>query len=90
MINRGNCRMKIFRKTEDCMAFMRLMEQVNEPIEKEELNRLRVHVQHGRPYGDARWTAQAVKRMGLEWTIRERGRPPRTGRSKTARRGKAE
>ena len=49
VINRGNCRMKIFRKTEDCMAFMRLMEQVNEPIEKQELNRLRVHVQRGRP-----------------------------------------
>lgn len=50
---------------------------VNEPIEAAELNRLRLHIQRERPYGDHEWTAEAVKRMGLEWTMRDRGRPPK-------------
>lgn len=52
-------------------------QRVNEPIEAGELNRLRLHIQRERPYGDAAWTAKAVKRMGLEWTMRDRGRPRR-------------
>ena len=39
------------------------------------LNRLRLHIQRERSYGDGQWTAAAVKRMGLAWTIRDRGRP---------------
>jgi len=49
--------------------------RVDEPIEAAELNRLRLHLQRERPYGDAAWTARTVKRMGLEWTMRDRGRP---------------
>ena len=49
--------------------------RVNKPIETTELGRLRVHVRRDRPYGDAAWTADAVKRMGLDWTVRDRGRP---------------
>ena len=48
---------------------------MNEPIKAAELNRLRLHIQRERPYGDAAWMAAAVKRMGLECTIRNRGRP---------------
>ena len=48
---------------------------VNKPIETTELDRLRLHVQRNRPYGNATWTLDAAKRMGLEWTIRHRGRP---------------
>ena len=49
--------------------------KVNEPIEAAELDRLRLHVQRDRPYGNATWAADAAKRMHLEWTIRDRDRP---------------
>ena len=38
-------------------------------------NRLRLHIQRERQYGDGQWTAAAVNRMGLVWAIRDRGRP---------------
>lgn len=46
-----------------------------------ELNRLRLHLQRERPYGEAAWTQAAVKRMGLEWTMRDRGRPEKPAES---------
>ncbi len=51
--------------------------KVNEPIKTAELDPLRLRIQRERPYGDAAWTPHAVRRMGLEWTIRDRGRPKR-------------
>ena len=45
------------------------------PMEAASLNRRRLHIQRERPYGDGQWTAAAVKRMGLAWTIRDRRRP---------------
>ena len=57
--------------------------KVNKPIEAAELDRLRLHVRRDRPYGDAAWTTAAVRRMGLDWTIRDRGRPnAKTGQQK--------
>ncbi len=41
------------------------------------LNRLRLHIQREPSYGDVTWAAKVVKRMGLEWTMRARGRPGR-------------
>ena len=32
-------------------------------------------VHRGRPFGDANWIADTAKRLGLEWTLRPRGRP---------------
>jgi putative transposase len=49
--------------------------KVNKPIAAAELNRLRLHLLRDRPYGDPAWTAAAAKRMGLQWTFRDRGRP---------------
>ena len=57
---------------------------VNQPIEEVELQRLRLHIQRERPYGSVAWTARAVKRMSLEWTMRDRGRPRRKGPKKQA------
>ena len=37
--------------------------------------RLRLHIRRERPYRVGQWAAAAVKRMGLAWTIRDRGRP---------------
>ena len=32
-------------------------------------------VNRGRPFGDPNWVTDTAKRLGLEWTIRPRGRP---------------
>lgn len=50
---------------------------VNAAMEAEELQVLRVSVQRGRPYGAADWVAASAKRLGLEYTLRSPGRPPR-------------
>ena len=48
---------------------------VNRPQTKAELKALRISVARGRPYGSAVWVKRVVKRLGLESTIRPRGRP---------------
>jgi putative transposase len=42
-----------------------------------ELTALRRSVQRGCPYGSEAWTKRAVHRLGLESTLRPRGRPPK-------------
>jgi hypothetical protein len=48
---------------------------VNKPQTDAELERLRVSVQRGRPYGKDAWSATAARKLGLESTFRPRGRP---------------
>jgi putative transposase len=48
---------------------------VNDPQTEAELARLRHCLQRGQPFGDDRWTERTVKHLGLEKTIRPRGRP---------------
>lgn len=48
---------------------------VNKPQTEAELEALRQSVARGRPYGSAPWVQKMVKRLGLESTIRPRGRP---------------
>jgi putative transposase len=48
--------------------------QVNEPQTEAELEAIRRCVQRGQPFGDQRWTERIVRRLGLEATIRPRGR----------------
>ncbi len=50
-------------------------ERVNEPLTPREMQAVRDCMQRGRPYGDERWTEKMVKQLGLESTIRPRGRP---------------
>jgi len=46
------------------------------PVETEaELAALRCCVNRGRPFGDPNWITDTAKRLGLEWTLRPRGRP---------------
>jgi putative transposase len=49
--------------------------RVNSRIPDKELARIRVSVARGTPYGSDEWTATTVRRMGLESTVRPRGRP---------------
>jgi putative transposase len=48
---------------------------VNQPQSQAELEKLRTSVQRGRPYGDDAWAAKVAKKLGLESTLRPRGRP---------------
>ena len=49
--------------------------QVNQPITAKELKRLEECEKRSRPYGDETWQARVVARLGLEHTIRPKGRP---------------
>ena len=50
-------------------------ERVNEPQTELELLAIRRSVQRGAPYGDEAWTERTVRVLGLESTLRPRGRP---------------
>ena len=51
------------------------LELVNEPATEEELKRLRQSVERGCPYGADGWVKATAKALGLESTLRARGRP---------------
>ena len=51
------------------------VERVNERLEAKSLDRLRLSIARGRPFGDAQWTARVVGRYGLESTLRDPWRP---------------
>ncbi len=48
---------------------------VNEPQTEAELAALRHCIRRGCPFGDESWTENAVRELGLESTLRPRGRP---------------
>ena len=48
---------------------------VNRPAEVSELDALRRSVRRGRPYGDEAWVAATAEQLGLQSTLRPRGRP---------------
>jgi len=50
-------------------------ELVHEPQTEAELAALRSSVQRGTPFGGPRWTQRAARELGLESTLRPRGRP---------------
>ena len=50
-------------------------EYVNEPQTEAEMLAMRQSVQRGSPFGDAAWSERAIRRLGLESTLRPRGRP---------------
>ena len=51
---------------------------VNEAIERKELEAVRTCVNRGRPYGAPDWVAATAARLGLEFTLRNAGRPRKT------------
>ena len=52
-----------------------LVQWVNQPENAAELSALRDSVQRGRPFGEELWTAKAIDNLGLDVTMRPRGRP---------------
>jgi putative transposase len=51
------------------------LELVNKPQTEAELEALRRSIARGTPYGSENWVKAIVKRLGLQSTIRPRGRP---------------
>lgn len=51
---------------------------VNEGVQKAELDAMRICVNRGRPYGALDWVAATAARLGLDFTLRGPGRPPKT------------
>ena len=48
---------------------------VNEPQTEADLAALRASVERGAPFGGPRWQPRAARELGLEFTLRPRGRP---------------
>jgi len=48
---------------------------VNQPLGESEIARVRRSVKRGAPYGEKRWAEREAERLGLESTLRPRGRP---------------
>ncbi len=53
------------------------LKTVNMPMTGKELERLETSMKRSRPFGDEAWTDRVVKKLGLEHTIRNEGRPKR-------------
>ena len=51
------------------------LERVNEPLTDQELAAIRRCAQRGSPHGDSAWITSTAQRLGLESTLRPRGRP---------------
>ena len=51
------------------------LRRVNAAEARAELEALRLSAARGRPFGDAAWTERMLRRLGLENTVRPRGRP---------------
>ena len=57
--------------------------RVNAPLTSKELDRVRVSIERGRPYGEETWVRETVKELGLEQTVRPEGRPRKASGSAT-------
>ena len=54
------------------------IDHVNQPQTDAELAAIRRSVQRGVPFGNQRWTTRAVEALGLQSTLRPRGRPKKS------------
>jgi len=57
--------------------------RVNAAETAEELDQLRLSVARGKPFGNPTWTQRTIARLGLESSIRPRGRPRKQLHNKT-------
>jgi hypothetical protein len=57
--------------------------RVNARLTAKELDRVRVSIDRGRPYGEEKWVRETAKDLGLEQTGRPEGRPRTGGQSAT-------
>lgn len=59
------------------------LEYVNTPQTEAELDAVRRCVQRGTPFGDETWVSNSAARLGLNSTLRPRGRPRKKDRKET-------
>jgi putative transposase len=52
------------------------VEDVNLAMTEADVERIRQCVRRDRPFGSAEWTAATARTLGLEYSLRPRGRPP--------------
>lgn len=53
------------------------LDRVNQALTGAEIDAVRQCTERGRPYGSGTWIEQTAKHLGLESTLRSRGRPPK-------------
>lgn len=53
---------------------------VNQSLTEEELNAIHECISRGKPFGSERWTKMTAKKLGLESSLRSRGRPRKPSR----------
>jgi putative transposase len=58
------------------------VDRVNAALTAKELERIRLSVRRGRPYGAEEWTESTCERTGLWSTVRPLGRPPKRPQSR--------
>ncbi len=58
--------------------------RVNQPIGKDELERLHACINRGQPLGSEAWIGRTIKRLQLEHTFRSEGRPAKSRRRANA------
>jgi hypothetical protein len=90
VLNRGNGRRTIFHINDDFVAFVRgeppldagpvpqpatWLDHVNAAQTEAEVETLRACTQRRRPYGDSAWAERVARQLGLESSLRPRGRP---------------
>lgn len=71
----GNAKEKELLSTWPVRRSPSWLEHVNRALHIGELSALRKSVQRGNPYGSDSWNQLTIKRLGLESTVRSRGRP---------------
>jgi len=53
------------------------LDWVNQPLTEAELDSLRTCIRRGRPFGSAPWREKTAEQLSLQFTLRDRGRPPK-------------
>jgi len=74
-LSQGNTKLMTFLSEWPVEKPRQWLTWVNAPETVAELKALRENVNRGRPFGNTAWVARIAKRLGLESTLRPRGRP---------------
>jgi REP-associated tyrosine transposase len=75
-VRQTGCRKERLLLTEGPLPFPdEWASEVNRPETQGEFDDLRVAIRRGRPFGSTEWTLRVAKELGIESTLRPRGRP---------------
>jgi len=77
VLNRAVARLPLLERL--AVASARWIEQVKKPQTEAEVKSLQHSFNRGTPFGNDVWVRQTAHRLGLESTLRPRGRPKKDG-----------